>query len=52
MAGKHKQVKALFWYLVQDVRPAGGPANRGVYTGLRRLDGSRKPAWYAYRNLR
>ncbi len=51
-AGKHKQVKALFWYLVQDVRPAGGPANRGVYTGLRRLDGSRKPAWYAYRNLR
>jgi hypothetical protein len=47
-AGRYAQVRALFWYLVSDTRPAGGPLNRGVYTGLRRAGGERKPAWYAY----
>jgi len=35
-----------------DARPAGGPAGQGTYTGLRAADGTRKPAWYAFRNLR
>ena len=52
MAGRHPQVKVLFWFLIRDVRPADGPADAGVYTGLRRADGTRKPAWYAYRALR
>lgn len=51
LAGRHRQVKALFWFLVTDVRPASGSADLGVYTGLRRADGSKKPSWYAYRNL-
>lgn len=34
--------------LITDVRPASGPLERGVYTGLRRAGGGRKPAWYAY----
>jgi len=47
-AGRYTQVKALFWYLITDVRPASGPLDRGVYTGLRRAGGGRKPAWYAF----
>jgi hypothetical protein len=52
LAGSYRQVKALFWYLVTDARPGSGPADRGVYTGLRRSDGSKKPSWFAYRELR
>jgi hypothetical protein len=52
IAGRHPQVKALFWFLIRDVRPADGPADAGVYTGLRHTDGTRKPAWYAYRAVR
>ena len=33
------------------VKPRLGPADVGVYTGLRRADGTRKPAWYAFRRL-
>lgn len=51
MASRHRQVKALFWYLGQDVRRSGAEAD-GVYTGLRRVDGSKKPSWFAYRNVR
>ncbi|MFA4966272.1 MAG: cellulase family glycosylhydrolase [Thermoleophilia bacterium] len=47
-AGRYPQVKALFWYLVTDSRPVGLPAERGVYTGLRRSDGSRKPSWFVF----
>ena len=50
-AARDRQVKLLVWYLVRDWRPATGPADAGVYTGLRRPDGTRKPAWYAFRGL-
>jgi hypothetical protein len=50
-AARYPQVKLLVWFLVRDVRPGSGAANLGLYTGLRRPDGSRKPAWYAYRRL-
>ena len=50
-AARYPQVKLLVWFLVRDVKPGSGAANLGVYTGLRRPDGSRKPAWYAFRRL-
>ncbi len=50
-AARYPQVKLLVWFLVRDVKPESGPAEAGVYTGLRRPDGSRKPAWYAFRRL-
>jgi len=50
-AARYPQVKLLVWYLVQDSKPASGPADLGVYCGLRRPDGTRKPAWYAFRRL-
>jgi hypothetical protein len=50
IAGRHAQVKMLCWYLLRDQAPAGGHPDSGVYTGLRRVDGSRKPAWYAFRH--
>ena len=49
VAARYPQVKLLMWYLVVDqAPPAGQPADEGVYTGLRRADGARKPSWYAY----
>jgi len=51
-ARKYRQVKALFWCLLYDVRPPGAPADQGIYTGLREADGTPKPAWYAFRDLR
>ena len=51
VAGRYPQVKALFWFLAQDVRPAAASAAHGVYTGLQRLDGSRKPSWYAFARI-
>ena len=51
VAARYPQVKALFWYLAVDVRPRGLPADRGVYTGLRRPNGSQKPSWDAFQAL-
>jgi hypothetical protein len=48
IAARHPQVKLLVWYLLRD---AGAPTETGVYSGLRRLNGERKPAWYTFRNL-
>ena len=50
VAGRYPQVKMLAWYLLRDQRPSAAAAETGVYTGLRRLDGSKKPAWYAFRH--
>ena len=47
-AGRYSQVKALFWYLVQDAKPSGLPSDHGVYTGLREADGARKLSWFAF----
>ena len=47
-AGRYAQVKALFWFLITDARPTSGQLDQGVYTGLRRAGGGRKPAWYAF----
>jgi hypothetical protein len=50
VASRHPQIKVLFWYLTQDVRRSAAPAD-GVYTGLQRVDGSKKPSWYSFQAL-
>jgi hypothetical protein len=50
-AARYPQVKLLVWYLVRDEKPPSGAADLGVYCGLRRPDGTRKPAWYTFRRL-
>ncbi len=51
VAAQYHRVKLLVWCMVRDARPAGAPADTGIYSGLRRLNGTRKPAWYAFRAL-
>ena len=49
LAAKFRQVSMLFWYQVQDISNTGSyDMYSGVYTGLRNLNGSRKPAWDAF----
>ena len=50
-AARYRQVKLLLWYLDYDYRPQSGPANLGVYSGLREAGGARKPAWYQFARL-
>ena len=48
-ASKYKQVKVLFWFLVQDVPPAPNEmTNKGVYMGLLTILGVPKLAWFAF----
>ena len=43
---EYPQVKALLWFMVQDLEPA--PDRLGAYMGLVTTDGARKPGWYAF----
>ena len=48
-ASHYKQVKALLWFLVDDMpAAAGAPRNTGVYMGVRTSSSVRKPSWYAF----
>ena len=48
-ASHYKQVKALFWFLVDDLASAPGASrSTGVYMGVRTSAGERKPSWYAF----
>ena len=49
---KYPRVRMLLWFLLYDHRPAGQPVEMGIYSGLREPDGTRKPAWYASRDVR
>jgi hypothetical protein len=52
-AARHPQVKTIIWFLIVDAQPgADEPPDSGVYTGLRRPDGTRKPSWYVFAALR
>lgn len=43
------QVKTLMWYLVQDRPPPSGVGSeRGLYTGLRETNGTRKLSWFTF----
>jgi hypothetical protein len=48
---RYPQVKLLIWYLLYDWRPREVSADRGIYSGLRSTTGTRKPAWYAFRDV-
>jgi len=50
MMGARRQVKALLWFLVADWGPnTKNPYDgSGAYTGVARVDGTRKPSWYAF----
>lgn len=49
MAARHPQIKLLLWYLDRDYSPTGVATDEsGTYTGLRRLGGAPKPAWYVF----
>ena len=48
LANRYTQVKLLTWFLVRDHWREGLRPEEGSYTGLRRVDGSRKPSWFVY----
>ncbi len=49
MAGRHSQIKALFWYLRRDASPSGKANDHdGVFTGLRMVTETRKRSWFAF----
>ncbi len=50
VAASYRQVKLMVWFLLRDQAPQGDPEN-GVYSGLRRANGERKPSWYSFRRL-
>jgi hypothetical protein len=48
-ASRYKQVKALLWFLVDDMpSQPGARKSTGVYMGVRTSAGARKPSWYAF----
>ena len=51
VADRYPQVKLLMWYLAKDWRPPGQPLDAGLYMGLRRLNGTKKLAWWAFARL-
>jgi hypothetical protein len=46
LARTYPRVKAMLWFMVQDLGPA--PGRIGAYMGLRTTGGTRKPAWFAF----
>jgi hypothetical protein len=49
VAARYSQVKVMVWFLLRD--QASQEPSLDVYSGLRRVNGQRKPAWYAFRRL-
>lgn len=45
-AQRYKQVKTILWFMVQDLDSIAGGA--GISMGLKRIDGSLKPSWFAF----
>jgi hypothetical protein len=50
-AASYRQVKVLLWFHLYDSLPQSGPADGGVYSGLREVGGARKPAWSAFAHV-
>ncbi len=46
VAKRYPQVRALLWFMVEDLKPA--PDRLGAYMGLRTTNGVRKQAWFAF----
>ncbi len=47
-ASQYPEVKALLWFLVQDMGMPDDTAGDGVYMGVTEYTGKRKPSWYAF----
>ena len=40
------------WFMLDDWSPSGRPSDlQGCYSGLRYVDGKKKPSWYAFARL-
>jgi hypothetical protein len=52
LAGKYPQIKLLMWYLRVDVKGGSSVFSPPMSSGLRRANGTKKPAWTAFRNVR
>jgi hypothetical protein len=50
VAARYSQVKVMVWFLLRDQASQAQPS-LDVYSGLRRVNGERKPAWYVFRRL-
>jgi Cellulase (glycosyl hydrolase family 5) len=51
LAGRYPQIKLLIWYLRKDVKGGGSVFSPPMSTGLRRVNGVRRPAWFAFRRV-
>ena len=51
LAAKYPQIKLLTWYLRVDVKACSNVFSPPMSTGLRRANGTKKPAWTAFRNV-
>ena len=52
VAARYPQIKLLMWYLRVDVKAGRNLFQPEMYTGLRRPNGTKKPAWFAFARLR
>ena len=52
LAGKYPQIKLLIWYLRVDVKAGSSIFSPPMSTGLRRANLTKRPAWWAFRNVR
>jgi hypothetical protein len=51
LASKYPQIKLLTWYLRKDVKGSRSVFSPPMSTGLRRANGVRRPAWFAFRRV-
>ena len=51
LADRYPQIKLLTWYLRVDVKAGRSVFSPPMTTGLRRVNGSKKPAWFAFARL-
>jgi hypothetical protein len=51
LAARYPQIKLLMWYLRVDVKAGHGQFQPEMFTGLRRPNGVKKAAWFAFARL-
>jgi hypothetical protein len=51
LVARYPQIKLLMWYLRVDVKAGHDQFQPEMYTGLRRPNGRKKPAWFAFARL-
>lgn len=51
LAAKYPQIKLLMWYLRVDVKGGSSIFSPPMSSGLRAANGTKKPAWYAFKRV-